>query len=1569
MKIIWLMPILALILVSGSANAFTLTIQGYHNYNGYYWGYYNQASQSSSSGWTAGVNTGSSYSASSGLDLTTPLTWNWGDGTSSTFSIDTIDTALNQYTGAFYINGVQYPNFYDCSVSQYQGAANSQASTYFAAYQSNGACVLEETHDYTSTGVYDVYMTGSSPSTGGYQSNTITYVAITAPTISGSKSQSEIDSGNSVFFTATINYGNNAYIAEASDNYGYFFLTTSTISPTTQTWTESPTTGYYSNGGDMVTAYDPVSGSYTNFNFNPLTVFPDISISSSDVSITQTPSPIGGGYVNSTPITLSVSIPEQTTSGYIEPAPTIIVNWGDSSSPSQTTMSESGSNYVISIQHTYSNSGSDSIAITVESYLYASSGGSIGSEASTSVPVTINPYILPSVSIIQPNHNVCQGEVTGVYNQFPATFTISSTTGSFSISYFDINWGDGSNSNNIPYSSSSQTISHTYSSSGSYTITITAYDNNGKSATTQVPFTVNQFAYPSTSINPQSGTATISTTLAINLGKGTCNLGILNYNFGDGTLGNSGGAVSQGAYTLTHTYQITQGQTSQQYTLSGTISDDMGNTRSASAPITITYQYPQIGTVSPTSVYNTPSGSTYSNTFSVGLTSGTNPLNQITWNFGDSSTPNTNSAVTVNTQTHSYTTAGTYNLVVTATDSANYYNTSTTSITVNPYPYPIISNFVANSSSIYQGIDFAYNATATQNVFNITKIVFNFGASGTDGDIQTVYTNATGGTYGVQYEYPTAGNYTATATVYDQYGVSNQTTLNIMVIPYQPPILTNFSITNPPNLENATITTLASVYNITAIEGSYPIQSVQFNWGDGTPILTLTNLTFSNNETVISEPHTYNITSGAETFNLQITAYDSQGLSHSIQRTVTVYPYTKPSVTNFQPTAVLVNNTIYYSVNVTAGTEQLNYTVFNFAEGTNNIVVNVPTTSSGSVSIPILLNETYQQLSEGYVTANVTVYDILGNSTTLTSYIYTQALPTINQFQSVPYTNSSPNASLFINVPTTFLVNISQATNPLANFTIFFGDGASTTINSLVSGVPVYVNHTYVASGSYEVQLQVYDTGFTSGTVTAQPNLENTSNEAPYSTPMTIFITENPYQIPYAQNVSPQNVYSVIPNSYNFSIVGGSFNASYMNVSWGDGNYTYNSSINSLASTNVTLTHTYAYSPAQNYQVNATVCDVFGFCSTRSFQINTTYQIPSINSVSITNPLNTSTVYALVNTPYDFNITIGTFPLSSLSVNFGDGYASQFSINDTNTTVYYTYPASGTFTLTASAQDTNAQLSNTFVTTVNVSPYIPPQISQLTPTQATAGLTTNFTATVTQGLFPVSNVTMWWQGLNPEGFQAVSYSNITNGTNYFSYMYNTNGTFFVTENITDIMGVTTQNTTIMTVNQAPWTMTPVTQTINYILQNSTPSTEIAPFNITFQNVTLPVNVTVQQTTIAGAYLCYPSVSAPTIVNSTYEYQFQIYCTVNPYVVNYPSLPIDFMITARASSGVTNNILVIVNLISKLPPAQISTPFNPNLYVVQPLPVQPAVPITSSELILIVAILVFISAIAIYLGLR
>ena len=85
-----------LINISG---AFTLTINSYNYYQNYYWANEGLSSTSSSSGWSAGVYT-NSYSASSCLDLSSPLTWNWGDGTQSTFSVDTASltgcTNLNQ---------------------------------------------------------------------------------------------------------------------------------------------------------------------------------------------------------------------------------------------------------------------------------------------------------------------------------------------------------------------------------------------------------------------------------------------------------------------------------------------------------------------------------------------------------------------------------------------------------------------------------------------------------------------------------------------------------------------------------------------------------------------------------------------------------------------------------------------------------------------------------------------------------------------------------------------------------------------------------------------------------------------------------------------------------------------------------------------------------------------------------------------------------------------------------------------------------------------------------------------------------------------------------------------------------------------------------------------------------------------------------------------------------------------------------------------------------------------------------------------------------------------------------
>ena len=109
-------------------------------------------------------------------------------------------------------------------------------------------------------------------------------------------------------------------------------------------------------------------------------------------------------------------------------------------------------------------------------------------------------------------------------------------------------------------------------------------------------------------------------------------------------------------------------------------------------------------------------GADYSNAFSTTLTAGTNPLSQITWNWGDSTTPTSNSASSgTNTASHAYASAGTDTITVQATDTANYYQTATQAITVDAYPIFTVSS-ISNASIIYQGISEAFNITTTSGI-------------------------------------------------------------------------------------------------------------------------------------------------------------------------------------------------------------------------------------------------------------------------------------------------------------------------------------------------------------------------------------------------------------------------------------------------------------------------------------------------------------------------------------------------------------------------------------------------------------------------------------------------------------------------------------------------------------------------------------------------------------------------------------------------------------------------------------------------------------------------------------
>jgi len=1530
LKRILIAIVFAMIPLIGISHAFTLTISSYNYYDGYYWGNPNEYSTSNNAGWSAGVNTGDSYVASGALDLSNPLTWNWGDNTQSTFQINTgAGVGLDAYDGSYTVNGVSYSDFNYCNVApEYQSSANGYAQTMFSASNNNGFCVFQENHDYTSTGTYSVYLTGASPTAGSYQSNTISVaiISIQTPPAPTSSVTTSADAGSTLSLSGNFNCGSNTicpYVVlyyTYNSGSAYTSLSTTSLTTISGSYTYSSADQY-----QPVTAiYNPITSSTIVGSPLNVEIFPDLSTPT--LSVSQSPS-ASNGLVIGEPITLTITVPQQNNGYATEPAPSGTINWGDGSSTSiaSGSFSASGSNWVATVQHTYSSSSTYSISVSLQSYNYVTYGSSYGSTSSASISETINPYNLPTVSISPPSSNACGGSVSGIYNGLSGTYSFTLTAGSYPISTLTVNWGDGTTQT---YSvSSSTTETHTYASSGSYTISAYATDSNGKQgATASTTITVQAFSKPSVSgISPTSATATQSTSFSVQVSKGTCPLNTITWSWGDGSGSNSASATA-GTDTYSHTYQMSStsgsGTETNSYTLTVTVTDNSGNSNSASQPISVSYTYPYVSSVSPTSVYNTPAGSSYNPTYSVTLGGGTNPLSSVQWNFGNGNTY-TNSAVQgTNTQTNEYTTTGTYTVTVTATDTQGYSASSSTSVTVNPYPMPSIGNiyitYPSNGSianTIYQGITFNYNVNVTQGGFALKNILWELNGTPINNGVANP-ANAVNGTNTFPITISNAGTYTVEAIVTDVNGASVSTSTTITVQNYTPPKISNFTIYPTANLNPQTlngqiniVNGIATQFSVNLTEGSYPIQQLTWNFGDGTQAIINSTSTPALNSTGINYiTHTF---AQAGTYSIIVSAEDSEGQTISQQYPVVVSNYTNPSLSNFNPTAVILNQSNTYSITVGEGSFPVSSVVFNF-NGVNVSVASVPKVGG-------IASASYTFNSSGYFPVTVYATDIYGNQTSQQYTVYSQQLPIITYFNYIPETNNS----LYSQINTTFIVNITEGSNPLNSLTFYFGNGTASQVFHLnnASSVSLLINYTYPV-GTYIAYFVVNDT--------------NNNNE---TSPQLTF-TISPYVTPQVISITPTSVYDVVNNTFFFNVSKGSFPLANVTIDWGD-----NSSLQVVdTNTSFYASHAYPLAPNTTYTIIAYAEDINQFETAFGQKINATYQLPVINSVSPT------TVYATVPTTYTFNITQGTFPVSSIQVNFGNGNTPFVAITNTTPEINNTYKSAGTYTLSASVIDVNSQTSPEFTQTITVLPYVPPYISQLEPSTVQAGVPTNFTFTAIQGTFPLANLTINWG----DG-QIINYTNITNGTNTISFTYLSNNSFTVIEKQYDTFGVYSQNATLITALASPFSFTTPEPIINYTIQNSTSTPIYVQLNLTFQgNATLPVNYTVQLDNFISAYNCYPSISTSGL--------FGIYCSLNPSAINYPPETLYATVYATDSVGLTKAITETININTVIKPTPIAQPFNMNLTVATPPITQPYQPISADTIIFIMSIIIIFGSI-------
>lgn len=174
------------------------------------------------------------------------------------------------------------------------------------------------------------------------------------------------------------------------------------------------------------------------------------------------------------------------------------------------------------------------------------------------------------------------------------------------------------------------------------------------------------------------------------------------------------------------------------------------------------------------------------------------------WDFGDGSTS------TAANPTHTYTTAGTYNISLTVTDNAGDFTVSNTSATIINN-IPVLTTIIVSPENAIIPVNTTqqYNAQGYDQNNNPMSITFNWSTTGGTIDVNGLYTAGA-----------TAGNYTITATSGTVSGTANVTVQGV-------PVLTSIVVTP----DNASISINSTQqYSAQGYDQNNNPFSTTFNW-------------------------------------------------------------------------------------------------------------------------------------------------------------------------------------------------------------------------------------------------------------------------------------------------------------------------------------------------------------------------------------------------------------------------------------------------------------------------------------------------------------------------------------------------------------------------------------------------------------------------------------------------------------------------------------------------------------------------------------------------------------------
>jgi len=531
------------------------------------------------------------------------------------------------------------------------------------------------------------------------------------------------------------------------------------------------------------------------------------------------------------------------------------------------------------IGHTYASEGTFTVTLTVTD--------DAGHVATKSKPVTVTPVLVADFTFSPDKPAV--GETI--------TFSGNATGGTEPYS-FAWDFGDGGTASGL-------TATHAYASPDTYTVTLTVTDDAGHLDTSAKPVSVTAALTADFTFAPALPVVGETITFSGNATGGTEPYSFA-WDFGDG--GTASGATATHAYAGSDTYAVTL-----------TVADDASHVASATKSVRVTSGIGLDFTFS-------PAQPVVAETISfVGTAAGGTPPYTFTWDFGDGATASGSTA------THAFALSGTFNVVLTVSDSAGHVDSVTKPVSVAP---ALIADFGFSPTQPAIGDTVSFAGTATGGIPPLA-FAWDFGDGGT-----ATGANAT-------HAYGAAGTYAVTFTVSDS---ANHVTSNVKSISVSSELAVDFSISPDTPVLGEVITFTASA------SGGTPPYAYLWEFGDGV---------------AASGPTTTHAYAASGMYSVRLNVSDSEAHSAAIVISLYVAPLLNATFA-YVPTLPLTFERIDFDASASGGTPPYSY-VWDFGDGLGAFgpSVNHAYTAAGFYTVTLTATDSLARVVEVVQTIGV----------------------------------------------------------------------------------------------------------------------------------------------------------------------------------------------------------------------------------------------------------------------------------------------------------------------------------------------------------------------------------------------------------------------------------------------------------------------------------------------------------------------------------------------------------------------------------------------------------------------